>query len=123
MKKLLLILLLGVFIGCEGSAGPTGPSGPQGPTGPQGPQGQAAQFFFGTVIIDASGAATIIFPGLQVETSVVNCYIASRMAGPWLKVGNDLAGPFCGSGNLASGMFVAVFDAPPGWWFLATAAA
>ena len=39
MKEMLCVLLLVIFVGCEGPPGPTGPQGPTGPMGSMGPQG------------------------------------------------------------------------------------
>lgn len=130
MKRSALFVLLAaaaamfMIAGCSGDAGPAGPTGiqgPTGPTGPQGPQGASAEVSSQMIQIAGDGTAVLLFPALQVETTVLNCWIASTAAGPWLSVATDLlSGLSCGASNSGPDLFVLLIGGPPGWQFLAT---
>ena len=73
------------------------------------------------VQIASDGTAALLFLGLQVETTVLNCWISETVAGPWLSVATDvLTGLACGASNSGSDLFVLLIGGPPGWQFLAT---
>ena len=76
------------------------------------------------ILIAADGSALLTFVGLQVENTVVTCWMSDNTAGPWLAIATDLAsGVSCGVSNMGSNLGVAIIGGVPGWWFLATAAA
>ncbi len=69
-------------------------------------------------------ATVLRFTGLQVESTVVTCWISDSTAGPWLGISTDTsAGISCGVVNSGSDLLVLLVGGIPGWWFLATAAA
>jgi len=74
--------------------------------------------------LDTNGDGALRFTGLQVESTVVTCWISDSTAGPWLGIATDLgSGLSCGVSNSGSDLLVVLIGGAPGWWFLATAAA
>jgi hypothetical protein len=119
------LLLAMLAVGCEGPTGPAGPEGAegqQGQQGPEGPQGPAGELVVHvrTATVAADGTAVVVFPGLQIRTTIVNCWI-SDTGEAWLKVGTDIDGLVCGAGDFAGNLEVALLGGVPGWMFLATA--
>ena len=130
MRKLVLVLSLLAFLACTGDAGPTGPAGPTGAmgamgatgaTGPQGLPGLGSSVIWGTQVIDGAGEAVLIATNVQVETSVINCYTSSSLAGPWLLIATDVgAGLACGAQNSGADVLIGLVGGTPGWYFLVT---
>lgn len=120
-RKLLAILLPLALLACTGDQGPMGPQGPQGPEGPEGPPGPGSTMFVQTATVGSDGSAEVSFPGLQVESSLVNCWLSDEPDGPWSKIGTDIDGPQCGARNSGNDMLVRIAGAPPGWHFMVTA--
>ena len=127
MKRSIAVVLLALCAGCSGDVGPTGPGGPQGPIGPagqQGPPGASASVQSQMIRIGSGGSAVLRFTGLQVESTVVNCWMSDDVAGPWLGIATDVgSGLSCGVSNSGSDLLVLLVGGVPGWWFLATTAA
>lgn len=121
-SRLLPLALLGLMA-CEGPMGPVGPQGPAGPQGPVGPQGPPGptNVHVRSGTVGSDGFAEVTFEGLQVESSLVNCWLSDEPNGPWLKVGTDFDGPRCAARNSDDDMVVAVRNAPADWHFMATA--
>lgn len=125
---LLLIAALSV-LGCEGDTGPMGPKGDQGEQGEKGDPGERGEkgdpgkvtMHVRTATVQGDGTASVTFHGLQIESTIVNCWLSETSAGPWLKIGMDLDGPTCGAGNDGGDLFVVLLDGVPGWVFMATA--
>lgn len=85
MKKLSLILLLVLFVSCEGEQGPTGPEGPPGPVG---------QAFEVQANFNESNNYSAVFPfpdNIQVlETDIVAVYLLWEVNS---ETGNDVWQP------------------------------
>ena len=120
-SSFMVALLLLVLAGCSGDTGPTGPAGA---TGPDGPPGAPAEVQSQMIMIGTDGSAGLTFDGLQVENTVVTCWISDNTGGPWLAIAADTSsGIACATADIGSDLGVLLIGGIPGWWFLATAAA
>ena len=125
-------VLLLVLAGCSGDDGATGPTGPAGPTGatglegatgPEGPPGASAEVQSQMIQIGTDGSAGLNFTGLQVESTVVTCWMSDSTGGPWLAIASDVSANIaCGTLDSGPDLLVLLIGGVPGWWFLATAA-
>jgi hypothetical protein len=103
VKKAVLLILCGVFIGCKGPKGDPGPAGASGAAGSTGPAGPAGTTLLKTYsgIIPSDGTWTINVPEITNKkgTTWVECYwaypsspsIYTRMSDGWLDDVTSLA--------------------------------
>ena len=98
MRRIVL-LLVGLLVGCKGAEGAVGPAGPQGTpgvTGPQGPAGPGNRITF-TGQLGVGGATFVDLPaaaGTIASPPLYACYLLFSVAGnpTWFQTGDPAAG-------------------------------
>lgn len=116
MRRVSVILLCGVLVGCRGPRGPQGPQGAQGPAGPTGligPASTSTSEFNGT--IPSNGI--VVIGSITSKTTVSVYYAFASLPTVFMELGTPISGsssntPFCGvSYDLGAVYF---YNTPPG---------
>ncbi len=125
MRRLLTTtaIILATFA-CEGPMGPEGPQGPQGVQGLQGPQGVPGEGITSisrTGTIPSDGSAVVSLPGVNIDTTVVSCWVGTYSEGIliWIKVAFHEEAS-CAASQDGSRLLVVV-TGPRGWRYLVVA--